>query len=139
MNIDSHTDKEIKDFYNFRNIAVVGMSSNNQKPANFVPSCLIQKGDNIIPENPNSDQILGRKCYDRVSDIKEDVEIVNIFRKSEDVFPVLQDLLNKKTIKLIWLQKDIFDENSMKLAKEMGIDFVYNRCMMEEHQHLSDT
>ena len=138
MNIDNHTDKEIKDFYNFRNIAVVGMSSNNQKPANFVPSYLIQKGYNIISVNPNSDQILGRKCYDRVSDIKEDVEIVNIFRKSEDVFPVVQDLLNKKTIKLIWLQKDIFDENSMKLAKEMGIDFVYNRCMMEEHQRLFD-
>jgi len=139
MNVDNHTNKEIKDFYNFRNIAVVGMSSNNQKPANFVPSYLIQKGYNIIPVNPNSDQILGRKCYDRVSDIKEDVEIVNIFRKSEDVFPVVQDLLKKKTIKLIWLQKDIFDENSMKLAKEMEIDFVYNRCMMEEHQRLFDT
>lgn len=139
MNIDNHADTEIKDFYNFRNIVVVGMSSNNQKPANFVPSYSIQKGYNNIPVNPNSDQILGRKCYDRVSDIKEDVEIVNIFRKSEDVFPVVQDLLNKKTIKLIWLQKDIFDENSMKLAKEMGIDFVYNRCMMEEHQRLFDT
>jgi predicted CoA-binding protein len=136
MDVDNHTDKDIMDFYNFKNIAVVGMSSNEEKAAHFVPNYLIQKGYNVIPVNPNSDNILGRKCYDMVSEIKEDVDIVNIFRKSEEVFPVVKDLLTKGKIKLIWLQKDIFDESSMKLAKENGIDFVYNRCMMEEHERL---
>lgn len=136
MSIDNHTDKEIKGFYKLKNIAVVGMSSNTEKPAHFVPNYLIQRGYNVIPVNPNSDTILGKKCYDRVSEIEENVDIVNIFRKSEDVFPVVQDLLKKNNIKLIWLQKDIFDEKSMKLAKEKGIDFVYNRCMMEEHRRL---
>jgi predicted CoA-binding protein len=136
MDVDNHTDKDIMDFYNFKNIAVVGMSSNEEKAAHFVPNYLIQKGYNVIPVNPNSDNILGRKCYDMVSEIKEDVDIVNIFRKSEEVFPVVKDLLTKGKIKLIWLQKDIFDESSMKLAKENGIDIVYNRCMMEEHERL---
>jgi predicted CoA-binding protein len=136
MDVDNHTDKDIMDFYNFKNIAVVGMSSNEEKAAHFVPNYLIQKGYKVIPVNPNSDNILGRKCYDMVSEIKEEVDIVNIFRKSEEVFPVVKDLLTKGKIKLIWLQKDIFDESSMKLAKENGIDFVYNRCMMEEHERL---
>jgi uncharacterized protein len=136
MNVDNYSDGEIRKFYALKNIAVVGMPAHREKPSHFVPDYLLQKGYNIIPVNPNTDEILQRKCYDLVSEIKQKVDIVNVFRKSEDVLDVIKDLLKKEGIKLIWLQKEIFNEEAMGVAKKNGIDFVYNRCMMEDHERL---
>lgn len=136
MDIDNHTDEEIKKFYNLKNIAVVGMSKNEEKPSHYVPKYLIQNGYNVIPVNPTTEEILERKSYKLVSEIKEDVDIVDVFRKSDDIIPIVDDLLKKKGIKLIWLQKGIFNPRAEELAKKNGIDFVYNRCMLEEHQRL---
>jgi uncharacterized protein len=136
MDIDNHTDEEIKKFYNLKNIAIVGMSKNEEKPSHYVPKYLIQNGYNVIPVNPTTEEILERKAYKLVSEIKEDVDIVDVFRKSDDIIPIVDDLLKKKGIKLIWLQKGIFNQRAEELAKKNGIDFVYNRCMLEEHQRL---
>jgi predicted CoA-binding protein len=136
MDTDRHTDEEIKEFYNLKNIAVVGMSKNEEKPSHLVPNYLIKNGYNIIPVNPTTEAILERKSYKSVSEIKEDVDIVDIFRKSEDIVQVVEDLLKKKGIKVIWLQKGIFNQHAKEMAKRNGIDFVYNRCMLEEHQRL---
>jgi uncharacterized protein len=136
MDIDNHTDEELKKFYKFKNIAVVGMSKNEEKPSHFVPKYLVQNGYNVIPVNPTTEEILERKTYNLVSEIKEDVDIVDVFRKSDDIIPIVDDLLKKKGIKLIWLQKGIFNQRAEELAKKNGIDFVYNRCMLEEHQRL---
>ncbi len=136
MDKDRHTDDEIKKFYNLKNIAVVGMSKNQEKPSHFVPEYLIKNGYNIIPVNPTTEEILERKSYKRVSEIKEDVDIVDIFRKSEDIVPVVEDLLKKKNIKVIWLQKGIFNKHAKEIANKNGIEFVYNRCMLEEHERL---
>ena len=136
MDTDHHTDEEIKKFYNLKNIAVVGMSKNEEKPSHFVPRYLVKNGYNIIPVNPTTEEILERKSYNQVSEIKEDVDIVDVFRKSEDIVPVVEDLLKKKGIKVIWLQKGIFNQRAEEMAKTNGIDFVYNRCMLEEHQRL---
>ena len=136
MDIDNHTDEEIKKFYNLKNIAVVGMSKNKEKPSHYVPKYLVQNGYNVIPVNPTTEEILERKSYKLVSEIKEDVDIVDVFRKSDDIIPIVDDLLKKKGIKLIWLQKGIFNPRAEELAKKNGIAFVYNRCMLEEHQRL---
>ncbi|MGZ5499844.1 MAG: CoA-binding protein, partial [Nitrososphaeraceae archaeon] len=136
MDIDNHTDEEIKKFYNLKNIAVVGMSKNEEKPSHYVPKYLVQNGYNVIPVNPTTEEILERKSYKLVSEIKEDVDIVDVFRKSDDIIPIVNDLLKKKGIKLIWLQKGIINQRAEELAKKNGIDFVYNRCMLEEHQRL---
>ncbi len=136
MNTDNHTDQEIRNFYNLKNIAVVGMSKNQEKPSHYVPKYLIQQGYNIIPVNPTIEEILNRKSYKMVSQIEEDIDIVDVFRKSEDVMPVVEDVIKKKGVKLIWLQKEIFSPEAEKLAKKNGIDFIYNRCMLEEHQRL---
>ena len=136
MNTDNHTDEEIRNFYNLKNIAVVGMSKNQEKPAHYVPKYLIQQGYNIIPVNPTTDEILNKKSYNVVSEIVEDIDIVDVFRKSEDVMPVVEDIIKKKGVKLIWLQKGIFSPEAEVLAKKNGIDFIYNRCMLEEHQRL---
>jgi len=136
MDKDNYTDNEIKNFYNFKNIAVVGMSKNEEKPSHYVPRYLLEQGYNIIPVNPTTNEILNKKSYKLVSEIKEDIDIVDIFRKSEDVKDVVVDAIKKAGIKVIWLQKGIFSPTSQELANKNGIDFVYNRCMLEEHQRL---
>ena len=133
---DSHSDSELKKIYQLKNIAVVGMSKNEEKAGNFVPKYLIEHGYNVIPVNPTISEVLGRKSYPTVTDIPEMVDVVDIFRKSEDVPPVIDDALNRKDIKVIWMQEGIYNEEAEKEAMENGIDVVYNRCMMAEHIRL---
>ena len=130
MNTDNHTDQEIRNFYNLKNIAVVGMSKNQEKPSHYVPKFLIEQGYNIIPVNPTTDEILNKKSYKMVSQIKEDIDIVDIFRKSEDVMPIVEDIIKKKGVKLIWLQKGIFSPEAEELAKKMElILFIIDVCL----------
>jgi predicted CoA-binding protein len=137
MKKDSHSDSEIKNIYKMKNIAVVGMSKNEEKAGHFVPKYLMEHGYNIIPVNPTITEVLGRKSYPRVADIPEKIDIVDIFRRSEDVPAAVDDALNKKDeIKVIWMQSGIYNENAETKAKQYGIDVIYNRCMMEEHRRL---
>lgn len=136
---DSHSDGQLREIYNFKNIAVVGMSTNPAKPGHFVPKYLMKAGYNIIPVNPNSSEILGLKSFSKVSEINLDVEIVDVFRKSEDVSDVVLDTLKKSGIKVIWLQEGIHNKEAEQTAKSKGIDVVFNRCMMAEHIRLFGT
>ena len=136
MEKDSHSDDEIKKFYTMKNIAVVGMSKNDEKAAHYVPRYLIDHGYNVIPVNPTATEILGRKSYPAVSSIPDRIDIVDIFRRSEDVPSVVEDTLKKEDIKLIWMQEGIYSKEAEKMAKEKDISAVYNRCMMAEHRRL---
>ena len=136
MEKDSHSDDEIKKFYTMKNIAVVGMSKNEEKAAHYVPRYLIDHGYNVIPVNPTATEILGRKSYPAVSSIPDRIDIVDIFRRSEDVPSVVEDTLKKVDIKVIWMQEGIYSKEAEKMAKEKDISAVYNRCMMAEHRRL---
>ena len=139
MDSDSHSDSEIKRFYQFKSIAVVGMSKNEEKPSHQVPKYLIEHGYNVIPVNPTlTIQVLGRKPYPSIADVPEKIDVVDVFRKSEDIVDVIDDVINRKKndIQVIWMQLGIYNEEAEKRAKENGIDVVYNRCMMEEHKRL---
>jgi predicted CoA-binding protein len=114
------------------------MSKNEGKPAHFVPKYLIEHGYNVIPVNPTITEVLGRKSYSSIADIPDDVDVVDIFRRSEDVPPVVNDAINKKGIKVFWMQSGIYNEEAERKAKENGIDVVFNRCMMVEHNRLFD-
>jgi uncharacterized protein len=138
MNTDSHSTSDIRKILELRNIAVVGMSNTEGKPANFVPKYLIENGYNIIPVNPTTSEVLGRKSYASVSEIPEQVDIVDVFRRSEDVPIIVEDAINKKGVKVIWMQSGIYNEEAERRAKENGIDVVFNRCMKVEHSMLSD-
>ncbi len=135
-NVDNTSDARLRQIYGLKNIAVVGMSVTEGKPANYVPKYLIEKGYNVIPVNPNYDTILGLKSYSKVSDIPNAVDIVDVFRKSDDVLPIAKDLALKKGIKVLWLQLGIHNQQAQKTAEENGIEVVYNRCMLREHQRL---
>lgn len=136
--IDKHTDEEIRKIYDFNNIAVVGMSRDPTKAAHSVPKYLIERGYNVIPVNPSAVEILGRRTYSQVSDIKSQVDIIDVFRPSEDVYPVVEDSIRKPGIRVIWLQEGIHNSDAEKIARDNNIDFVFNRCIMAEHMRLFD-
>ena len=133
---DNHTDEEIRKIYNFRNIAVVGMSRDPAKPAHLVPKYMMERGFNIIPVNPIASEILGRRTYSYVSDIKSQIDIVDVFRPSKDVYPVVEDSIKKPGISVIWLQEGIHNVEAEKIALDNKIDVVFNRCIMAEHMRL---
>ena len=135
MEKDAHSDEEITEILNLKKVAVIGMSKHQEKAAHFVPKYLSENGFDIIPVNPNSDEILNKKCYKEINDIKDDIDIVDVFRPSEDVLPFVKDVI-KKNPKVIWLQEGIHNEEAENLAREHGIDVVFNRCMLAEHQRL---
>ena len=132
---DSHTDQEIKDIFTLKKIAVIGMSRHSIKAAHFVPKYLSEQGFDITPVNPTANEILGKKCYPDISSVQDPIDIVDIFRPSEQVLPVVQNAIKKKP-KVIWLQEGIHNEEAENLAREHGIDIVFNRCMLAEHQRL---
>lgn len=135
MDKDSHTDEQIRQIYSLKNIAVVGMSKNPDKAAHYVPKYLDEKGYNIIPVNPTATEILGKKCYPSLLDIPVKIDIVDVFRPSDQVQPVIDEAIKIKP-KIIWLQEGIHDEKAEEVAKKAGIDVVFNRCMLAEHQRL---
>ncbi len=136
MEQDTHTDKQIRDILLLSKVAVIGMSKNSSKAAHYVPKYLSEHGFDIIPVNPTTDEILTKKCYSTISEITEPVDIIEIFRPSDDVLPFVQDAIKKKP-KVIWLQEGIHNLEAEKLAKNEGIDVVFNRCMLAEHQRLN--
>ena len=133
---DKNSDEELRRIYGFKNIAVVGMSPTEGKPSNYVPKYLIEKGYNVMPVNPFYDEILGNKSYPKVSDIPHQVDIVDIFRKSEDVLPVVQDAILKNGIKVIWMQLGIYNREAKEIAEKRDIGVIYDRCILKEHQRL---
>ncbi len=135
MERDSYTDDEIRNFLSLKKVAVIGISRSESKAAHFVPKYLLENGFDIIPVNPNSNEILSKKCYKEITEVEGDIDIVDVFRPSEDVLPFVRDAI-KKNPKVIWLQEGIHNEEAENLAREHGIDVVFNRCMLAEHQRL---
>ena len=132
---DSHTDEEIKDIFTLKKIAVIGMSKHPIKAAHFVPKYLSEQGFDITPINPTTNEILGKKCYSDISSVQHSIDIVDIFRPSEQVLSVIQDAIKKKP-KVIWLQEGIHNAEAEKLAMKEGIIVIFNRCMLAEHKRL---
>jgi len=135
MEQDPSSDEQIRDILSLNKVAVIGMSKNPSKAAHYVPKYLFENGYDVIPVNPYSDEILGKKSYNSVSDIVGDVDIVDVFRPSDQVLPIIQEAIKKKP-KVIWLQEGIHNLEAEELARNAGIKVVFNRCMLAEHQRL---
>ncbi|QMU55096.1 MAG: CoA-binding protein [Nitrosopumilus sp.] len=136
MEEDHTSDDEIREILSLNSVAVVGMSKNSSKAAHNVPKYLSEQGYDITPVNPTTNEILGKRSYDLVSEITKDVDVVNIFRPSDQVLPVIQEAIKIKP-KVIWLQEGIHNLEAEELAKKAGIKIIFNRCMLAEHQRLS--
>ncbi len=135
MEKDTHSDDEIRQIFSLKNVAVVGMSKHEEKAAHFVPKYLHDNGFDITPVNPNASEILGKKCYSNIKNVEKEIDIVDVFRPSDQVLPVIEEAIKIKP-KVIWLQEGIHNTEAEELAKKAGIKVVFNRCMLAEHQRL---
>lgn len=133
MEKDSYSDSEIKQILSMKNVAVVGMSKDPSKDAHLISKYLINSGYNVIPVNPTADEILGRKCYKSLLEVPDKIDIVDIFRPSEYVPPIVKDAI-AKGVKVVWMQLGISNNEATQEAAKHGIKVVYNRCMMQEHR-----
>ena len=124
-----------------RSIAVFGMSKDPGKTAHWVPEFLAKRGYDIIPVNPTGEVILKRKSYPDLKSVPKRIDVVLVFRRSEEALePVIQAVERKKErgdIVAVWLQQGIRNEEARKLAEENRILFVQDRCMMHEYQMIN--
>lgn len=122
-------------------IAVCGMSRHEAKPAHYVPAYMATQGYIVIPVNPFADTILGLQSYASLLDIPQQIDVVNVFRPSEQAEDVVREIVQRKKergdIALIWLQLGIINEAARELAEANGIAFVQNQCLYVEYQRHS--
>ncbi len=120
----------------FRNVAVVGLSSDPEKPSYGIARYLAEQGYNIIPVNPNAQEILGRASYPDLSSIPEKVDVVEIFRRSEDVMSIVEEAI-KIGARAVWMQEGIVNEEATAKARDAGLLVVMDKCMFKEHQRMT--
>jgi predicted CoA-binding protein len=125
----------IKNIFQLNNIAVVGMSPKAERPSNYVALYMRDQGYNIIPVNPGQKSIQNEMCYPSLTSIPHQVDVVNVFRRSEYVLPIAQDAIAIGA-KALWLQDGVINEEASKIAQEVGLLFIMNDCMLRRHKQL---
>ena len=115
-----------------KTIAVVGVSDNPMRPSYGVAAYLQHHGYRIIPVNPSVESVLGEKSYASLLEVPEKVDIVDIFRRSENVPPIVDQAIQLK-VPVIWMQETVVHEEAAKKAREKGIVVVMDRCILKEH------
>ncbi len=116
-------------------VAVVGLSPKENRPSNMVARYLMDAGYTIYPVNPGHSEILGEVCYPDLLSVPHKVDIVNIFRKSEDVLPVVEDAVAIGA-QAVWMQQGISSDSGAELARSKGIFVVMDRCIKIDHRSL---
>ena len=117
----------------YKTIAVVGLSSNPARPSNGVAEYLQSVGYRIIPVNPNEREVLGEKSYARLEDVPEKVEIVDVFRRSDQVAQVADSAIAVGA-KVLWLQLGVIDERAAEKARAAGLTVIMDACLFVEHK-----
>lgn len=117
-------------------IAVVGISSNPMRASNGVSEYLKRAGYKIIPVNPNEAEVLGEKCYARLEDVPEKIDMVDIFRRSEFVPDIVESAI-RVGARTVWMQEGVIHEAAAERARQAGLDVVMDRCTLKEHRKLT--
>lgn len=115
-----------------KTIAVVGLSSNPMRPSNGVASFMQKKGYKVIPVNPNESEVFGIKSYQTLSAIEEKVDLVDIFRRSEEAGSVVDEAI-KIGAKAVWLQEGVIDDEAAERAENAGLLVVMDRCWLKDY------
>ena len=127
---------EIKNILSkYKTIAMIGVSKDPTKPSTIVMKYMQKYGFKVIPVNPRAkgEKILGEEVFEKITDIKEPVEIVDVFRPSNEAYGIAEEAV-KIGAKVLWLQLGIKDENAKKLTKKNNIEYVENKCTKMEYQ-----
>lgn len=138
MHVD--TDSKLRDLLAVETIAVVGCSTTPGKAAHDIPQYMREQGYEIVPVNPYADEIFGKEAYDSLSEVPEDIEMVNVFRPSEEVQGIVDDVLERHEergdIESVWLQLGIRDDEAADRAVDADLDVVQDKCLKVEHRRL---
>lgn len=131
------TDNELQGILGHETIAVVGCSTTQGKAAHDIPKYLLDQGYDVIPVNPFADEIFGLTAYDSLSDVPSGVDIVDVFRPSEEVPGIVDEVLERDDVSALWLQLNITHDEAAPRARDTGLDVVQDRCLKVEHQRLA--
>jgi uncharacterized protein len=118
-----------------RTIAVVGLSANWYRPSNFAAKYMQDKGYRVIPVNPSYTEVLGQRCYPNLTAIDTPVDLVDCFRKSEDIVPIAREAVAIGA-KVLWMQLGIRNDDAARIALDAGLTVVMDRCVKIEHARI---
>ncbi|MFC7155357.1 CoA-binding protein [Halomarina halobia] len=132
------SDAELRDVLGQETIAVVGCSATPGKDAHEIPEYLREHGYEVVPVNPYADEIFGREPYDSLTEVEEEIDVVDVFRPSEEVSGIVDQVLERDDVDIVWLQLGIRDDEAGERVEESGRRFVQDHCMKVEHGRLMD-
>ena len=135
MPVDATDD--LADVFEYETIAVVGCSSTPGKAAHDVPNYLLNQSYDVIPVNPFADEIFGRPVPDSLSDVESEIDVVCIFRPSEEVSEIVDAALERDDVQVVWTQRGIRDDEAAARVEDDGRVVVQDRCMRVEHRRLA--
>jgi len=134
------TDDAVRALLDHKTIAIVGCSTTPGKAAHDIPKYMRENGYEILPVNPFADEIFGETAYDSLEAVPDDIDMVNVFRPSDEVPGIVDDVLarheDRGDIEALWLQLDIRHDEATDRAVEAGIDVVQDKCLKVEHRRL---
>ena len=134
MPVDS--DDELREILALETIAVVGCSTTRGKDAHDIPKYMLDKGYEIVPVNPYAEEVFDRPAYDSLADVEETVDIVDVFRPSDEVAGIVDEALDREDAGVIWTQLGIRDDEAAERAEAAGKRVVQDRCLKVEHRQL---
>lgn len=117
------------------NVVVVGLSPNPSRPSHTVAQYLKDQGYRIIPVNPQVETVLGEKSYPSIMDVPHRIDVVDIFRRSEEVEPIVEATVKRK-IPAVWMQEGVVNVQAATKAESEGLMVVMDKCMLKEHKRL---
>lgn len=129
-------DTEMERILDHETIAVVGCSTSPGKAAHDIPKYLLDHEYEVIPVNPFAEEVLGRRAYDSLSDIPDTVDVVDVFRPSEEIPGIVDETLEREDVQAIWLQLGISHDEAANRAEEAGLAVVQDKCIKVEHRRL---
>ena len=119
----------------YHTVAIVGLSPDETKPSNEVARYMINNGYKVIPVNPTAPEILGKTSYANLSAVPQPVEVVDIFRASDKVGPIVDEAIKIKA-KVVWMQEGVINEEAATKARAAGLMVVMNSCIKKDHMRL---
>jgi predicted CoA-binding protein len=131
------SDEEIREILSKKRVVVVGCSTTPGKAAHDIPKYLLDHGYEVVPVNPYADEVLGRKAYDTLADVSGDIDIVDVFRPSDELDGIVDEVLERGGVDVLWTQTGISNREATDRAEEAGVHVVEDACMKVEHRRLA--
>jgi hypothetical protein len=135
-------DEGMRRLLGYERVAVVGCSTTPGKAAHDIPRYLLNHGYEVVPVNPFADEIFGREAYDSLADVEEEIDLVDVFRPSDEVSDIVDATIarkeNRGDVRAVWTQLGIRDDDAAARAEAAGLEVVQDRCMKVEHARLVD-